>query len=156
VLYFHFVLCLSNNGDRLLEKAVKFVVLFPFVNPARAELSAVKVDNRRYVIQGPEDNDFEGQNAVFLTTGLVTECALKKPAISWAPAGGLVGPPVKRIRIRPFTVEYERTVAFFGNYLDIEETATYGGPIYANGLGFATRKESVQQGQCSVCLVFLC
>jgi hypothetical protein len=130
----------------LLELAVKAAELYPFVNPARAALSSVKLDGQRYVIQGDPLTATSGQNAVFLTTGVVTECSLVTPVASWTSAAGQVGPLVKRIRIRPFVLEYERTVSFFGNYLDIGDTKSFGGPLYNNGLGFSTRKDNVRKG----------
>jgi hypothetical protein len=137
---------LSDVLHRLLELAVKAAELYPFVNPARAALSSVRLDGQRYVIQGVSPTIVTGQNAVFLTTGVVTECALVTPVASWTSAAGQVGPLVKRIRIRPFVLEYERTVAFFGNYLDIGDTNSFGGPVYNNGLGFTTRKDNARKG----------
>lgn len=131
---------------RLLEAAVKFKVALPFVNPARAELSTVQLEGKKYVIRGGGDNKKQSQNAVFLTTGLVTESALVHSVSSYVPRSGPAGAPVKRIRVRPFSVEYERSAAFFGHFLDINHSKTFAGPIYGNGLGFSTRKESAQKG----------
>jgi hypothetical protein len=136
----------SDDQHRLLELAVKTAELYPFVNPARTALSSVKLDGQQYVIHGASLTVAAGQNAVFLTTGVVTECALITPVASWSSAAGQVGPLVKRIRIRPFVLEYERTVAFFGNYLDIGDTKSFGGPIYNNGLGFTMRKDTMRKG----------
>ena len=136
-----------NTVCRLLRSAVKFSTVLPFVNPARAALSAVKLEGRKFVVQGIKGNNFEGVNAVFLTTGVVTECAIGNPATSWAPLGGPPGSPVKRVRLRPFVIEYERTVAFLGTLLDIEKTKSYVGPISSNGLGFSTRKDGARKGR---------
>ena len=125
---------------------MRFEVDLPFINPARASLSTVRLDSKRYVVQDAKRPEANGLNAVFLTTGIVTECSLINPTTSWAPREGPVGAPVKRIRICPFSIEYERTVAFLGNLLDIEQSKSYNGPIYSNGLGFATRKESLRKG----------
>jgi hypothetical protein len=132
---------------RLLAKAVNFIAVLPFVNPARAPLLTVKLEGRKYVVQGPAGNKFEGLNAVFLTTGIITECCLIKPAGSWSPGGGQDGPAVKRVRLCPFVVEYGRTAAFLGQFLDIEKTGEFSGPVYNNGLVFTTRKEGARKGE---------
>jgi hypothetical protein len=132
---------------RLLAKAVNFIAVLPFVNPARAPLSTVKLEGRNYVVQGPAGNKFEGLNAVFLTTGIITECCIIKPASSWSPGGGQDGPAVKRVRLCPFAVEYGRTAAFLGQFLDIEKTGEFSGPVYNNGLAFTTRKEGARKGE---------
>jgi hypothetical protein len=138
---------LSDGCHRLLELAVKAAEVYPFINPARAALSSVKLDGQHYVIHGASPTAAMGQNTVFLTTGVVTECALVMPVASWTSAAGQVGPLVKRIRICPFVLEYERTVAFFGNYLDIGDSKSFGGPVYNNSLGFSTRKDNAQRGK---------
>jgi hypothetical protein len=135
----------TNAVARLLEKAIKFTAILPFVNPARAPTSSVRLEGKKYVVQGTTGNKFEGLNAVFLTTGVVTECSLVMPTPSWVSAGGQQGPAVKRVRLRPFAIELERTLAFWGHFLDISKTNTFGGPMYANGLGFSTRKEGARK-----------
>jgi hypothetical protein len=127
----------------LLEKAVKFEAEFPFVNPSRAPLSTVKETGGQFLIN---KGDCCGQHAVFLTTGVVTECALVKPTLSSGPPGGPPGPPVKRIKLRPFTIEYERAVSFIGNHLNIQEFKTFAGPIYPQGISLATQKEGGRHG----------
>ena len=108
----------------------------------------MRLESKRFVIRNEKQKVIDGQNAVFLTTGIVTECAILNPASSWVQGGGQTGPPVKRIRLRPFAIEYERTVAFFGNFLDVDKSNCFGGPIYGNGLSFSTRKDTVRKGVC--------
>ena len=139
-------LLFDHTVCRLLGRAVRFTAVLPFVNPTRAALSAVKLEGRKYVVQGVKGNNYEGVNVVFLTTGIVTECAIVKPASSWAPLGGPPGSPVRRVRLRPFAIEFERMVAFLGNFLDLEKTKSFNGPISNNGLGFSTRKEGARKG----------
>jgi hypothetical protein len=138
---------ISHTVFRLLAKAVNFVGVLPFINPARAPLSAVRLDGKKYVVQGPTGNGFEGLNAVFLTTGMITECCLIKPTGSWSPGGGQDGPAVKRVRLCPFAVEHGRTASFLGQFLDIEKTGEFSGPVNANGLAFTTRKEGARKGE---------
>lgn len=88
------------------------------------------------------------QNAVFLTTGIITECALIEGVATWAPANSSPGALVKRVRLRPFTVEYERAAAYFGTFIDTKGSQEYGGPIYNTGLQFASRKEGADKGEC--------
>jgi len=144
----------SNTIGRLLENAIKFTAVLPFVNPARAPTSSVKLEGKKYVVQGPTGNNFEGFNAVFLTTGVVTECSLLTPTPSWLSAGGQQGPAVKRVRLRPFAIELEWTLAFLGHFLDISKTNTFGGPMSTNGLGFSTRKEGTRKPGDSLLLPF--
>jgi hypothetical protein len=132
---------------RLLAQAVNFVAVLPFINPARAPLSTIRIEGKKYVVQGPPGNNFEGSNAVFLTTGIIGECSLIKPATSWSPGGGQDGPAVKRVRLCPFAVEYGRTASFLGQFLDIEKTGEFSGPVHANGLTFTTRKEGARKGE---------
>ena len=142
-----FLLLVVHTICRLLASAVRFSTVLPFVNPARAVLSAVRLEGRKLVVQGVKGNSFEGVNAVFLTTGIITECTIVKPATSWAPLGGPPGSPVKRIRLRPFAIEYERTVAYLGTLLEIENAKGYAGPISSKGLGFSTRKDGARKGR---------
>jgi hypothetical protein len=132
---------------------VNFDAAYPFVNPARARLSTMKLDGKRYVAQGADTAEASGQNTVFLTTGVVTDCALVTPTASWVSRTGQEGPLVKRIRLRPFAMEYERTAAFLGNFLDIGKSKVYVGPIYHTGLAFATHKNA-HQG-ILFCLIYL-
>ncbi|KIL53940.1 hypothetical protein M378DRAFT_19373 [Amanita muscaria Koide BX008] len=48
------------------------------------------------------------------------------------------------MKLRPFTVEYERAIAYIGNALGMKST-NYAGPIYNNGLAFTTRKANFSQ-----------
>ena len=137
----------DHTCSRLLERAVKFTAVLLFVNPARAALSAVRLEGRKFVVQGVKGNNFDGMNTVFLTTGIVTECAIVKLATSWAPLGAPPGSPVRRIRLRPFAIEFERTVAFLGNFLELDKAKSFNGPLSNNGLGFSTRKEGVRKGE---------
>ena len=141
-----FSLLVAFSVCRLLASAVRFSTVLPFVNPARAALAAVKLEGRKFVVQGVKGNNFEGVNAVFLTTGIVTECTIVNPATSWAPLGGPPGSPVRRVRLRPFAIEYERTVAYLGTLLDTEKTKTYAGPVSSNSLSFSTRKDGARKG----------
>jgi hypothetical protein len=103
----------------------------------------VELQGNRFVISGTRK-----QNALFLTTGIVTECFLVKPTeSSKASANAPPGALVRRIKVIPFCVEFERAAAYFGNFLDIQGTQEFGGPIYASGLAFTTRKE----GTASMC-----
>jgi hypothetical protein len=126
---------------RLLQRAVKFVSATPFINPSRAHPALVELSGNRYIIgKAPT------QNAVFLTTGIVTECALVQPTESWSAAVGSTGPPVKRVKLMPFTAEFERAGAYFATFLDTPVAEEFGGPIYNNGLAFLSRKESANKG----------
>jgi hypothetical protein len=126
----------------------------PFVNPSRAPISVVRLQGGRFV-----GGDSPAQNVVFLTTGIITECALHNAVEGWSPVVGVPGASVRRIRLLPFAVEFERAAAFFGNFLDTEGTDKYGGPLYDNGLTFVTRKEGANK--CGLFLInfrlpFLC
>ena len=126
----------------MLQRAVKFSSAVPFVNPSRAPLSLVQLQGGRFVIP-----QLGSQNAVFLTTGVITECALVNAAGGWSSTVGAPGAAVKRMKLRPFTVEYERAAAFLGSFLDTKGGEEFPGPIYNNGLAFATRKEGA--GKCA-------
>ncbi|KAM6490024.1 hypothetical protein JOM56_014603 [Amanita muscaria] len=136
---------LGNNKiyQRLLKSAVKFSVSYPFVNPSHAPLSIIKAESGKLLVKDSE-SDFDGQNVVLLTTGIVTECALVNTVPTWGATLGTPGPPIKRLKLRPFTVEYERAVAYIGNSLGVKST-NYAGPIYNNGLAFTTRKAGFGQ-----------
>jgi hypothetical protein len=121
---------------RLLKRAVKFASASPFINPSRASPLLTSLHTGRYVIA-----ERRTQNAVFLTTGLITECSLVNAVGTWASSGAASGPPVKRIRLRPFSVEFERAAAYFGCFLGLGDSEEYGGPVYNEGLSFGTRKE---------------
>lgn len=126
---------------RLLKRAVQFVSASPFINPSRAPTSLIEMHNGRYVI-----GKARSQNAVFLMTGIVTECALIKPTTSWSSLGS-PAKMIKRIKIRPFSVEYERAAAYFATFLNTHGASEFGGPIYNNGVGFTTRKEGSNAGK---------
>jgi hypothetical protein len=125
---------------RLLQHAVQFSSAMPFVNPSRAPLSVVCLQGGRFV-----SSETPVQNAVFLTTGIITECSLLSSAESWSPVVGVPGASVQRIRLRPFSAEYDRAAAFFGNLLNTNKSDDYGGPFYDGGLTFVTRKEGANK-----------
>jgi hypothetical protein len=112
----------------------------PFVNPSCAPLSVVCLQGGRFV-----SSETPVQNAVFLTTGVITECSLLSSAESWSPVVGVPGASVRRIRLRPFSAEYDRAAAFFGNFLNTNKSDDYGGPFYDGGLTFVTRKEGANK-----------
>lgn len=126
--------------NRLLERAVKFRFSLPFINPARAPTSLIKLDNTRMVLMNPQ---YKGNNAVFIMTGHVTECNLLTGIASVEPNmfnNNQAGPLVKRIRVRFFSVEYERFCSFIGLHLQLNDDRSYVGPTTINGVVLSTRK----------------
>jgi hypothetical protein len=119
---------------RLLINAIQFQYSYPFVNPSRAPPSIVRLEHGRFVLRNP---GYMGQNAVFLMSGLMMECSL----ISGTSSYGSLIPNVKRIRIMPFTTEYECAVAYFGHHIDMSASDSFVSPIYRNGVVFASKKE---------------
>ena len=146
-LFFGFL----RGMGRLLQRAVKFTSAMPFVNPSRAPPSVVQLQGGRFV-----NGDIPTQNAVFLTTGIISECALVSPTESSPPSYGVPGAAVRRVKLRPFAVEFERAAAFLGLFLDTKGSDEYLGPIYNNGLAFVTRKEGTNKGRLSLSVSIVC
>ena len=126
---------------RLLERAVKFRFLFPFVNPARASTEMVEMDNSRFVLN---DFKYKGNNAMFIMTGQVIDCKLLNGEASVEPNmfnNNQAGPLVKRIHVRLFSIEYKRFCAFIGLHLQLNNAnRSFIGPTSINGVTFSTRK----------------
>ncbi|KAF8333313.1 hypothetical protein F5887DRAFT_1080342 [Amanita rubescens] len=129
-----------DNEQRLLEHAIKFRFSLPFVNPARASSALVDLDNSRFVLKNPK---YKGNNAVFIMTGHVIEWNLLNGVASAEPNmfnNNQAGPLVKRIRVRFFSIEYERFCAFISIHLKLKDDRSYVGPTTNNGVVFSTRK----------------
>ena len=135
----------------MLQRAVKFTSAMPFVNPSRAPPSVVQLQGGRFM-----NSDIPTQNAVFLTTGIISECALVTATESSPPSYGVPGAAVRRVKLRPFAVEFERAAAFFGHFLDTKGSDEYLGPIYNNGLAFVTRKEGTNKCRLSLTVSIVC
>jgi hypothetical protein len=131
---------------RLFNSAVKFRFSLPFINPARSPATLVSVDYSKYVLTS---NKLRGNNAVFMTTGHVTECALVNPVSSYEGNsffGSAPGPLVKRIRLRCLAIEYERLCAYIGSPLHFKGKRGFVGPTSAGGVVFGTKKQGAVQG----------
>jgi hypothetical protein len=130
-----------DTDIRLLESAVKFRFSFPFINPARASPAMIEMDNSRFVLKNFK---YKGNNAVFIMTGQVIDCKLLNGEASVEPNmfnNNQAGPLVKRIRVRLFSIEYERFCAFIGSHLQLNNAnRSYVGPTSINGVTFSTRK----------------
>lgn len=91
---------------------------------------------------------YKGNNAVFVMTGQAMECNLVN-AIASSEANmynnNQAGPKVKRIRVRLFSIEYERFCAYIGEHLPLNESRSYVGPTAVNGVLFSTRKEGFRE-----------
>lgn len=84
-------------------------------------------------------NLFKKQSAIFLTTGVVSQCQLIVPGNSLT-SGNY---KVKQILLCPFGVEYELAGAFFGNALEVKD---YVGQLSDGNLVFMTRGEGHSSG----------
>ena len=84
-------------------------------------------------------NLFKKQSAIFLTTGVVSQCQLIAAGNSLT-SGNY---KVKQILLCPFGVEYERAGAFFGNALEVKD---YVGQLFDGNLVFMTRGEGHSSG----------
>lgn len=89
-------------------------------------------ENDRIVLANTEGRR---QTAVFLTTGVVSECNLVTPAYF----GNTTTYMGRRICIYPFHTEYQRAVAYIGNTL--KHRQSYLGPLFNGTLSFSTRKD---------------
>ena len=131
----------SDTIIRLLECAVKFRFSLPFINPARASLQMVEMDNSRFVLKNFK---YKRNNAVFIMSGQVIDCKLLSGEASVEPNmfnNNQAGPLVKRIRVRLFSIEYEWFCAFIGLHLQLNNAnQSYIGPTSINGVTFSTHK----------------
>jgi hypothetical protein len=140
------IFCFMKQENRLFTLAVKFRFSLPFINPARSPASLVSIDYSKYVLTSDR---LRGNNAAFMMTGHVTECALVNPVPSYEGNsffGGAPGPKVKRIRLRCIAIEYERLCAYIGSPLHFKGQRGFVGPTSAGGIVFATRKLGSQVG----------
>ena len=111
---------------RHLQSAICFTHSLPFVNPSRISLDMVQHEADRIVLA---NNSFKKQAAIFLTTGVVSQCQLITPRNSLTSRNY----KVKQILLCPFGIEYELTGALFGNALDVND---YVGQLFEGNLVF--------------------
>jgi hypothetical protein len=78
--------------------------------------------------------------AVFLTTGIVSECQLVTPGY-FGNTSTYLG---RRICICPLHIEYQRAAAFIGNSL--KHKVSYLGPLFNGIISFSTRKDTGSAG----------
>ncbi|KAM6503948.1 hypothetical protein JOM56_000891 [Amanita muscaria] len=139
----------NDNYIRLFNSAVKFRFSLPFINPARSPANLISIDYSKYVLTSTSNKLLRGNNAVFMMTGHVTECALVNPVPSFEGNsffGSAPGPLVKRIRLRCIAVEYERLCAYIGSALHFKGNRGFVGPTSAGGIVLATKKLGAAQG----------
>jgi hypothetical protein len=101
------------------------------------------------VLTSTSNKLLRGNNAVFMMTGHVTECALVNPVPSFEGNsffGSAPGPLVKRIRLRCIAVEYERLCAYIGSALHFKGNRGFVGPTSAGGIVLASKKLGAAQG----------
>jgi hypothetical protein len=106
--------------------------MLPYINPLRASPALAVRENDRIVLANTEGRR---QTAVFLTTGVVSECNLVTPAYF----GNTTTYMGRRICIYPFHTEYQRAVAYIGNTL--KHRQSYLGLLFNGTLSFSTRKD---------------
>ncbi|KAF8713521.1 hypothetical protein AX14_012974 [Amanita brunnescens Koide BX004] len=120
------------HGDALTRRrfrsAIHFVHHLPFVNPARASPSIVNREGGRVLVANSQQHR---QTAVFLTTGIVSLCELITP-------GWQNSQQVRRISLCPFTIEYQRTIAYIGKVLGIK---SFVGALSDGNIVFSMRPE---------------
>ncbi|KAF8706958.1 hypothetical protein AX14_013751 [Amanita brunnescens Koide BX004] len=117
-------------GRRRFRKAIRFVSAPPFINPSRASPALVVREVDRIMLANRR------QTAVFLTTGIVTECQLITPGY-FGNTSTYLG---RRICIYPFHTEHQRAAAYIGMALNHKKQ--YSGPLYNGALSFSTRKDT--------------
>jgi hypothetical protein len=118
------------NLCRRFRKAIRFVSAPPFINPSRASPALVVREVDRIMLANRR------QTAVFLTTGIVTECQLITPGY-FGNTSTYLG---CRICIYPFHTEHQRAAAYIGMALNHKKQ--YSGPLYNGALSFSTRKDT--------------
>ncbi|KAF8315568.1 hypothetical protein F5887DRAFT_1084526 [Amanita rubescens] len=119
---------------RRFRNAVRFQSSGPYINPARASTDLVARENGRIVLANTGAPANRCQNAVLLTTGVVTECQLITPGYFGSSTSYLA----RRISIYPLHTEHQRAASFIGNVLN---HATYLGPLYNGVVSFSTRRD---------------
>ena len=132
-------ICNIDLCRRRFRCAIRFRNHLPYINPSRASPSLVTREGDRLLISTAERRR---QTAVFLTVGIVAQCELVSPG--WG--GTSNSYQVRRIAVCPFSTEYQRAIAFFGNILG---TKMFVGALSDGNMIFGTRREASSGGSAS-------
>jgi hypothetical protein len=131
--------------SRHFRNAIRFKLELPFINPSCASFDLVARESDRLVLA---NTGRSLQTAIFLMTGLVSECHLVTPTY----LGNLHTYMARQICIYGFHTEYQRTVAYIGDALNHD--STYYGPLVNGALSFSTRKDTGMGGNVGCVLLF--
>lgn len=136
--------CYIDFYFRRFRSAIQFSQHFPYINPSRASPDLVMREGDHIILATGEHR---WQTAVFLTTGIVSQCQLVEPG--WT--GSSNATQVRRIALCPFTIEYQHAIAFIGNALALgKDVDTFLGPLSDGNMVFGTRPKNNGGGLASM------
>jgi hypothetical protein len=116
--------------SRCFRNAIRFSQHLPYLNPVCTSLELVMREGDRIVLANTENCC---QMAVFLTTGIVSQCQIVNPG--WTSSSNAT--QIRRIALCPFTTKYQRTVSMIGNALQLgEEVDSFLGPLSDGNMTF--------------------
>lgn len=124
----HIVFIELTYNSRLLEAALRFKSVSPFLNPSLASPDQVVIERDHLI--WPDSH----ANAVFFTTDCVSACNLIVPTTS----GGANGAGVKKLLLFPIENVFQAGIDFFGFKFKANQVA---GQINNTVVAYATKKE---------------